>query len=245
MFGIESYKNKDELLEEQYKAKYLKYKQKYLKLSQTGGLGDDYSVGQYVFLTTEAKAQELIKLISGKLCGIPTTPELEDVFKGSLEIGSDNKKQELKTIMTTFYSECNIASIEAVNQLLHDNAYRIKLNSQEAILVKSDTTIDLLKKRLAKTKGTFSFNNTQKVDSKQNKNVYKGTDNLNIIKNAIDTANSGNRDQTKTLKMSHYIRVKFVEIGVTVFTKTYKFELEDLEPKPIPPAAPPAAPTSQ
>jgi len=59
MFGIESYKNKDELLEEQYKAKYLKYKQKYLELSQTGG---NIIPGIYAYLTTEDKANELVAL---------------------------------------------------------------------------------------------------------------------------------------------------------------------------------------
>lgn len=242
MFGIESYKNKDELLEEQYKAKYLKYKQKYLELSQTGGLGDDYSVGEYVFLTTLEKANELLALF--KICGKPSVEDIDGVLTGNLAVNNDTKKQELKTIITNFYSECNNPSKDAINQALHDNAYRIKLNSQEAILVKSNTTIDLLRKRLTKTKGTFTFANTQKVSPTQKNSVYiyKELGNLYHIKNNIETANLANdRDQTKTLKISHYVRVKFLEIG-TFSNKKPKFELIDSVPVLIPPPPPTSTP---
>jgi hypothetical protein len=235
MFGIESYKNKDELLEEQYKAKYLKYKQKYNELKQTGGIfSNDYSVGEYVFLTTQEKANELLKLFN--ICSKPSVEDIDGVLTGNLAVNNDTKKQELKTMIQNFYLECNNPSKDAINQTLHDNAYRIKLNSQEAILVKSNTTTDLLKKRFAKIgnkEPTFTFNNTQKVDSKQNKNVYKGPESLNVIKNAIDNANSGNRDKDKTLKMSHYVRVKFSETGM-IGNKKSKFELMDVDPQLIP-----------
>jgi len=107
MFGIESYKNKDELLEEQYKAKYLKYKQKYLELSQTGGFLS--GVGKYAILTTETKAKELIDLF--KKCqqsqgsSDPFNVELGSDLLGNLNVtynidfNDNNKKNELDTLI--------------------------------------------------------------------------------------------------------------------------------------------------
>lgn len=56
MFGIGSQQN--DMLEEQYRLKYLKYKEKYLKLKQTGGFGKTSS-GIHCFLTTETLAKEV------------------------------------------------------------------------------------------------------------------------------------------------------------------------------------------
>jgi len=56
MFGIGS--RQDDILEEQYRLKYLKYKEKYLKLKQTGGFGKTSS-GVHCFLTSKALAEQL------------------------------------------------------------------------------------------------------------------------------------------------------------------------------------------
>lgn len=113
MFGIESYKNKDELLEEQYKAKYLKYKQKYLELSQTGGFHS--GVGKYAILTTETKAKELIDLF--KKCqqsqgsSDPLNVEIGSDLSGNLKVtynidfNDNNKKNELDTLIANKQAE--------------------------------------------------------------------------------------------------------------------------------------------
>lgn len=113
MFGIESYKNKDELLEEQYKAKYLKYKQKYLELSQTGGFHS--GVGKYAILTTETKAKELIDLF--KKCqqsqgsSDPFNIEIGSDLSGNLKVtynidfNDNNKKNELDTLIANKQAE--------------------------------------------------------------------------------------------------------------------------------------------
>lgn len=61
MFGIGSQQN--DMLEEQYRIKYLKYKEKYLKLKQHGGFGKTSS-GVHCFLTTQALAEALKKDIA-------------------------------------------------------------------------------------------------------------------------------------------------------------------------------------
>jgi hypothetical protein len=56
MFGIGS--QQDDILEEQYRLKYLKYKEKYLKLKQSGGFGAK-SFGIYCLLLDETTANTI------------------------------------------------------------------------------------------------------------------------------------------------------------------------------------------
>ena len=62
MFGIENYKKEstEDLTEEEYRQKYLKYKQKYNELKQTGGIGNP--TGIVCFFTSTTKANEITSL---------------------------------------------------------------------------------------------------------------------------------------------------------------------------------------
>jgi hypothetical protein len=175
MFGIESYKNKDELLEEQYKAKYLKYKQKYLELNQTGGFLS--SVGQYAILTNEVKAKEFVALF--KICqqsqgsSNPFNIEMGDLnVTYNIEFNGDEKKKELDLLITNkkaehakligdkkneytklfndFYIQCINPSVDKIKTILHDSAYVIKQNTRELNLILTDSKADLAAKGAAK-----------------------------------------------------------------------------------------------
>jgi hypothetical protein len=149
MFGIGSQQN--DMLEEQYRVKYLKYKEKYLKLKQHGGFGRTSS-GIHCFLTSQGKAEELKnKIATLSLDGI--TEMLHDqayvVKDGSSEVNlvqktamsnMFSKKVPLnnadKITNTVVMNRCNNETIQSIRKnIKKENERAGKLNY---IITKTD-----------------------------------------------------------------------------------------------------------
>lgn len=100
MFGIESYKKSQaDLLEEEYKQKYLKYKEKYLKLKQSGGFGKTSS-GVHCILTTKELATTVETLLKQKKSLNDITLSLHDQAY-VIKDGSNEVELVLSTAVTT------------------------------------------------------------------------------------------------------------------------------------------------
>jgi hypothetical protein len=228
MFGIESYKNKDELLEEQYKAKYLKYKQKYLELNQTGGLPRS---GTYAYLTTEETANQLVALynkckkrdgsdvqfnidIAGQLTGIADTVALSGTgqltgiadtvaLTGTINVTNniDNNPQFGTLIQ---------AKITNFNKMISDenNRFVNLINSEKAKLAKlfSDENnrfvglINSEKAKLAKLITTEKNNYTNSF----NEHLIKcNTPELSAIENLLNDNAYAIKINTKKIELIH------------------------------------------
>lgn len=211
MFGIESYKNINNQSnleeEEEYRQKYLKYKQKYLELKQSGGGLN----GEYIYLTTEEKAKELVALFTK--CGNPTEDNLNAVFnQEGLMVSAENKKSELKTTLQNFYTQCNSSTELEINTLLHDDAYRIKKNSKVIELVLNVSTIAKVGKSITglfKGKKAPDAESSKKNSAKMQFNTtvlsVESDDQFNKILSSIKVANQ--ERHSNATKLTHYVSI--------------------------------------
>ena len=215
MFGIESYKNKDELLEEQYKAKYLKYKQKYLELNQTGGLP---SYGIHAYLTTEEKANQLVALynnkckkrdgsdtqfnidIAGQLTGIADTVALTGTINVTNNIENNPQFGTLIQAKITYFNKMIIEK---------NNKFVDLINSEKNKLAQFITT--------EKDNYTKSFNEhlikcntpqSSEIENLLNDNAYiikKGTKKIELIHNITFMDKAKKEEGTELKKNSSTI----------------------------------------
>jgi hypothetical protein len=255
MFGIESYKNKDELLEEQYKAKYLKYKQKYLELKQSGG---QFSLRRmsslpslpsstYAYLTTESKAAQLVGLFNKckKNSENPIEVNVNDVnlttnIDTVINFEDTSKKTEFETLVASKKNEFQ-KLIESKK-----NSYTNEFNN---FLTKCNTTnsseiVNLLNDEAYKIKkGTNKIeliHSTSLIDKakkqagtqlkKNSSTIYNKTSFVNedatTFKNLLESIKTGNQGYANYTVPTHYV---LIDESLT----SYKLVGDGL-PKPIP-----------
>lgn len=226
MFGIESYKNKDELLEEQYKAKYLKYKQKYNELKQTGGI----LPGIYAYLTTENKANELVALWNrctqkegtDKPFDIAVTVNIESKnveFDGLVNKSINDMKSEYTKKFNDLLTKCNTPKSADINSLLNDNAYKIKNGTKKIELIHGITLLD----KARNTSGAELKKNSSTIDPCK---IIFNPDTPNSFKDILLKIQSSNIKKPNYTVPTHYVL-----IDESVMSSKL---VGDGKPKPIP-----------
>jgi hypothetical protein len=215
MFGIESYKNKDELLEEQYKAKYLKYKQKYLELKQSGGQFSLPSLpsSTYAYLTTESKAVQLVALFNKckKNSENPIEVNVNDVnltanINTVINLEDTSKKTEFETLVASKKNEFEtlVKSENAKFQKLIESKKNSYTNEFNNFLTKCNTP------------------NSSEIVNLLNDEAYKikkGTNKIELIHSTslIDKAKKQAGTQLKKNSSTISNKTSFVNEDATTF----------------------------
>jgi len=250
MFGIESYKNNEELIEEQFKIKYLKYKQKYNELKQSGGTDSVFA-----YLTTEEKANKLVDLFNNCSLINDTTPpfnvdEVGELIFPSINVTNNINNTEFGTFVETEKQKFNklveVKKNQAIESIKSEKAKFEKLLNDKLVSCKTrknEEIVDLLDDNAYKIKvGDTSISLVCKKTnfygkcSNENKNSstiskitqpFKLEDTLlNAVVSNINTSNLvAKKDYTKP---THYVLIE--ESFISSKSKLHG----DGKPKPLP-----------
>jgi len=150
MFGIESYKNinnQSNLEEEEYRQKYLKYKQKYLELKQSGGGLN----GEYIYLTTEEKAKELValfkKCIKNEGSDVQFNIDITGELTGTMNVTNNIDNAEFGKLVQTktneFNTFINTEQVKLAKTIENNRSQYTKLFNEHLIKCNNPTQLEI------------------------------------------------------------------------------------------------------